>query len=162
MQEDIENRAVALAIKSVKLTGHGLKVAIAKYLAHPERTKAAHGSHGPSDGQTADAAGTERVQYRDHGREYQVLSARSPQIQRKLCAEERLLGGNPQIPGLFQGQGRGHIDSRLSGIRRPGNQTGKETHDSGAASQGAGQKKNAGAGRKAQPHQNAGEMTPLL
>lgn len=28
MQEDIENRAVALAIKSVKLTGRGLKVAM--------------------------------------------------------------------------------------------------------------------------------------
>ena len=59
MQEDIENRAVALAIKSVRLTGHGLKVAIGP----SERAKAAHGSHGPSDGQTADAAGTERVQH---------------------------------------------------------------------------------------------------
>ena len=39
MQEDIENRAVALAIKSVKLTGHGLKVAIAKYLAHRKEQK---------------------------------------------------------------------------------------------------------------------------
>ena len=39
MQEDIENRAVALAIKSVKLTGHGLKVAIAKYLAHRKAQK---------------------------------------------------------------------------------------------------------------------------
>lgn len=39
MQEDIENRAVALAIKSAKLTGHGLKVAIAKYLAHRGRSK---------------------------------------------------------------------------------------------------------------------------
>ncbi len=39
MQEDIENRTVALAIKSVKLTGHGLKVAIAKYLAHRKEQK---------------------------------------------------------------------------------------------------------------------------
>ena len=46
---------------------------------------------------------------------------------------------NPQIPGVLQGQRRGCIDRRLSG-----EQTGKETHDSGAASQGAGQKKNTG------------------
>ena len=39
MQEDIENRTVALAIKSVKLTGHGLKVAIAKYLDHRKEQK---------------------------------------------------------------------------------------------------------------------------
>ena len=39
MQEDIENRAVALAIKSVKLTGHGLKVAIAKYPVHRKEQK---------------------------------------------------------------------------------------------------------------------------
>ena len=34
MQEDVENRAVALAIRGTKLTAHGLKTAITKYLAH--------------------------------------------------------------------------------------------------------------------------------
>jgi len=39
MQEDIENRAVALAIRGTKLTAHGLKTAIAKYLAHRKNRK---------------------------------------------------------------------------------------------------------------------------
>lgn len=39
MQEDVENKAVALAIKSVKLTGRGLKTAIVKYLAHRKNKK---------------------------------------------------------------------------------------------------------------------------
>lgn len=34
MQEDIENRAVALAIRGTKLTAHGLKTAITKYLCY--------------------------------------------------------------------------------------------------------------------------------
>ena len=39
MQEDVENRAVALAIRGTKLTAHGLKVAIAKYLVHRKNKK---------------------------------------------------------------------------------------------------------------------------
>lgn len=39
MQEDVENKAVTLAIKSVRLTGRGLKIAIAKYLAHRKNKK---------------------------------------------------------------------------------------------------------------------------
>ena len=34
MQEDVENRAVALAIRGTKLTAHGLKTAITKYLCY--------------------------------------------------------------------------------------------------------------------------------
>lgn len=39
MQEDVENRAVALAIRGTKLTAHGLQTAIAKYLAHRKNRK---------------------------------------------------------------------------------------------------------------------------
>ncbi len=39
MQEDIENRSVVLAIRGTKLTTHGLKTAIAKYLAHRKNRK---------------------------------------------------------------------------------------------------------------------------
>jgi hypothetical protein len=42
MQEDIENRAVALAIRGTKLTAHSLKAAIAKYLAHRKNKKMHH------------------------------------------------------------------------------------------------------------------------
>ena len=146
MQEDIENRAVALAIKSVKLTGHGLKVAIAKYLAHRKEQKL---HTAPTGRQTVkqlmrQGQSVSNIEITDGNiKSFQRVA------QRELRAEKRHLRRNSQIPGVLQGQGRGRIDRRLSGIRRPGNQTGKETNDSGAASKGAGQKKNAGACREA-------------
>ena len=42
MQEDVENRAVALAIRGTKLTAHSLKAAIAKYLAYRKNKKLYH------------------------------------------------------------------------------------------------------------------------
>ena len=42
MQEDIENRAVALAIRGTKLTAQGLRTAISKYLAYRKNKKPHH------------------------------------------------------------------------------------------------------------------------
>ena len=73
MQEDVENRAVALAIRGTKLTAHGLQTAVAKYLTHRKKQKAAQSSHGKADSQATDRAGTGRDQYRDHGWQHQIL-----------------------------------------------------------------------------------------
>ncbi len=42
MQEDVENRAVALAIRGTKISAHGLKTAITKYLAYRKNKKLHH------------------------------------------------------------------------------------------------------------------------
>lgn len=52
MQEDVEQKTVALIIKGVKLTGRGLKFAIVKYLAHLKKQKYTHGRDSPTGKQT--------------------------------------------------------------------------------------------------------------
>ena len=58
MQEDIENRAVTLAIRGTKLTAHGLQTAVAKYLTHRKNRKLHKVPTGKQNGQAADRAGT--------------------------------------------------------------------------------------------------------
>ena len=52
MQEDVENKTVALIIKGTKLTGRGLKNAISKYLAHRKNKQRTHGHDSPTGKQT--------------------------------------------------------------------------------------------------------------
>ena len=52
MQEEVESRAVTLAITTTKLTGRVLKSAISKYLAHLKAKKAAKAAVKPTGKQT--------------------------------------------------------------------------------------------------------------
>lgn len=52
MQEEVESRAVTLAITTTKLTGRVLKSAISKYLAHLKAKKAAKATVKPTGKQT--------------------------------------------------------------------------------------------------------------
>ena len=74
MQEEVENKSVAISIKATKLTANVLKAALLKALEEMEKKqKKSQDPQGQTECETPCPAGGWGQQHRNHGRQHQVF-----------------------------------------------------------------------------------------